>query len=381
MPKQENQEKNENNVVSHHLNLVNPKGPSFLSLLGTKKERQFIIEQLSLLLSSGIDILTTLRTIRKEMKAPALKKILQTAEDNIEAGWSISETLEQTHIFSGPVISLIRIGEEAGRLKENLQVIVVQEEKEQLFRSKLISAMMYPLLIMAIAVLIGLGIAWFILPKLAMVFADLKMDLPLITRVLIKIGQILGDYGQIIIPSIIGGLSFILYFLFFFSKTKHIGQAIVFHLPVLGRLVQEVELGRMGYVLGTLISSGIPLIEALNSLAEGTTLRSYQKFYVFLKEHLEEGNTFSDTFDAYKKSKKLIPRSIQQMILAADESGELHSIFSKIGGLYESKTDTTMKNLSTLLEPALLFVVWIGVVGIALAVILPIYSLIGGLNQ
>ena len=170
----ENQEKNVPKVIVRSLSLGKSKRPSFFILWMTKKERQFFIEQLSLLLSSGIDIITTLRTIRKEMKTPSLKKILQNAEDNIEAGWSISETLDHTHLFSGPVISLIRIGEEAGRLKENLQVIVVQEEKEQLFRSKLFSAMMYPLLIMSLSVLIGLGIAWFILPKLAMVFDDLK---------------------------------------------------------------------------------------------------------------------------------------------------------------------------------------------------------------
>lgn len=353
--------------------------PFFLSF-GLAKEKEYLIENLSLMLTSGISIVAALRSIRNEVKSERLKKILIQAELDIEAGFSLGETLGKTRLLSDHTIALIKIGEESGRLAENLQLVSIQEEKDRMFRSKIRSAMMYPVLVMSVAGVVGIGIAWFILPKLAMVFKDLKLKLPFITRALIGFGNFLGEHGAIAIPAFILVISLIIYIVFIGRKTKKIGQTLLFHTPAIGPLIQQVELGRMGHVLGTLLDAGIPLVEALGSLAAGTTLTGYKKCYLFLQNEIDEGNTFQDAFKKFKKIKKSIPSPIQQMIVAGEQTGNLAMIYHKIGTMYESKTETTMKNVSVILEPLLLFVVWIGVVFVALAVILPIYSLIGGLN-
>lgn len=353
--------------------------PFFLSF-GLAKEKEYFIENLSLMMTSGISIVAALRSIQNEIKSQRLKKILAQAESDIEAGFSLGETLEKTRLLSDHTIALIKIGEESGRLAENLQLISIQEEKDRMFRSKIRSAMMYPILVMSVAGVVGIGIAWFILPKLALVFKDLKLKLPFITRALIGFGNFLGQHGAIAIPLFILAVSLIIYFIFIEKRTRKIGQVLLFHTPAIGPLMQQVELGRMGHVLGTLLDAGIPLVDALGSLAAGTTLSGYKKCYLYLQKEIEEGNTFQEAFKTFKKTKKFIPAPIQQMIVAGEQTGNLVVIFHKIGAMYETKTETTMKNVSVILEPLLLFVVWIGVVFVALAVILPIYSLIGGLN-
>lgn len=378
--KEKNQENNSDVPEKKKKRAPQSEQVPFLLSFGLAKEKEYLIENLSLMLTSGISIVAALRSIRNEVKSDRLKKILLQAESDIEAGFSLGETLGKTRLLSDHTIALIKIGEESGRLAENLQLVSIQEEKDRMFRSKIRSAMMYPILVMSVAGVVGIGIAWFILPKLAMVFKDLKLKLPFITRVLIGFGNFLGEHGAVAIPVFIVSIATIIYIVFIARRTKKIGQAMLFHTPAIGPLIQQVELGRMGHVLGTLLDAGIPLVEALGSLAAGTSLSGYKKCYLYLQIQIEEGNTFQDAFKTYKKTKKFIPAPIQQMIVAGEQTGNLAMIYHKVGTMYESKTETTMKNVSVILEPLLLFIVWIGVVFVALAVILPIYSLIGGLN-
>jgi hypothetical protein len=183
------------------------------------------------------------------------------------------------------------------------------------------------------------------------------------------------------VPTFILGVSIFFYFLFFYKKTKFIGQAILFAIPGIKNLIREVELARFGYIMGTLLEAGLPVIEALDSLKESGTLRAYGKIYVQLKEGVEEGKSFEECFRSNRRIKKLIPTTIQSLIAVGERSGRLGKIFLNISESYENKTELTTKNLSVILEPLLLVVVWLGVVAVAMAVILPIYSLVGGLNQ
>ncbi|MDZ7611755.1 MAG: type II secretion system F family protein [Candidatus Moranbacteria bacterium] len=349
--------------------------------LGVGKEKEYFVENLSMLMASGMNISAALKAIKKEVRASATKKMIKEMLSDVEAGYSLSSSLERTRIFSDYTVSLIKIGEESGRLSENLKVIAEQEQKDRIFKGKIKSAMMYPVLVMVLAVTIGIGIAWFILPRLSNVFAQLDMELPLITKVLIGTGQFLGDYGKIAIPSFVIGISLLIYFIFFFSKTKFIGQSILFILPGAKNLVKETELARFGYLLGTLLEAGLPVVSALKSLANATPFWKYQRLFNHMKKEMQEGNSFKKCFASYKKSNKLIPSTVQQMIVSGEKSGMLSDTLKKIGRTYEGKTENTTKNLTVLLEPVMLVIVWLGVVAVALAVILPIYSLVGGLNE
>ncbi len=344
-------------------------------------EKEYFIENLAMLLSSGMDILMALDSIRKEVKSSQMKAVIDNLIEDVESGLPIWKVLEETKFFPAFIISLIKIGEKSGSLVKNLKVIAVQQKKDRTFTSKVRSAMMYPVFVLALTLIVGISIAWFILPRLTLVFDQLKVELPLITKILIGFGKFIGQYGNIAVPSFVFGLLFVIYFVFIFSRTKFIGQTLLFAIPGIKKLIQETELARMGYILGTLLDAGLPVVDALESLAEASTFYKYKRLYLFLSNSLEDGNTFEQSFELYKKSRKLVPTTIQQMITVGEKSGHLAETFISIGETFEEKTDNTTKNLAVILEPILLVIVWLGVVAVALAVILPIYSLIGGLNK
>ena len=239
---------------------------------------------------------------------------------------------------------------------------------------------MYPVFVLSLTVIIGVGIAWFILPKLATVFAQLKIKLPLITEILINMGTFLGEYGSYVVPAGILVMAVLFFLIFTFSKTKFIGQFILFSSPGIKDLIKEVEVARFGYLLGTLLEAGLPITQALDSLAGATEISPYRKLYLHLRDSVGDGNSIQKSFLAFKHINRLIPAPIQQLVVAGEQSGTLSVSLLKIGQIYETKSDTTTKNLTVILEPILLVIVWLGVVAVALAVILPIYNLIGGFN-
>lgn len=352
-----------------------------LSTFGLGKHRDQFIENLSMLVLSGMAIPGALASIIKQTKSEGMKKILERMLLEIESGSPVWKALDRTTMFKGYTISLIRLGEESGNFAENLKVVALEEEKDREFKSKVKSALMYPVFVLTLTGVVGIGISWFILPKLAKIFFDLKLTLPLITRVLIDFGLFLNKYGLIAVPlglMVIGGIS---YMLFYYPKTKFMGEAIIFSIPGIKTLLMEVEVARFGYLLGTLLEAGLPVTKAIDSLAGASEVLRYKKFYLHLRETVELGNSFQKSFALYKGIDELIPQPIQQLIISGEESGNLNKTLIKVGKVLEAKSDTTTKNLTIIMEPILLVIVWAGVVSVAFAVILPIYSLVGGLNN
>ncbi|MEE8131917.1 MAG: type II secretion system F family protein [Candidatus Paceibacterota bacterium] len=348
--------------------------------VGIRKERDFFIENLALLMESGMSIIPALESITTGIRTKRMKTILNELQENINSGYTLWRALEIPRIFPDYIISLIRVGEETGRLSENLKIVGLQEQKNRIFRSKIRSAMMYPIFVLTVTLVVGIGIAWFILPRLVTVFSQLGLELPTATRLLIAVGEFLGEHGAIVVPIFLLIVVIVIYFVFIFKKTKFVGQWLLFNFPGIKKLIQEVELSRFGYILGTLLEVGLPITNALDSLHQASSAPGYKKMYAYLRDSVSDGNSFKKSFTFYPKAKSFIPFTIQQMISAGEQSGNLSKTLTKIGKIFETKTEITTKNLSIILEPILLVIVWLGVVGVALAVILPIYNLIGGFN-
>lgn len=351
-----------------------------MRVIGLASEQSYVMENLSMLLSSGMDVISALYALQVDVKSKRMRVILGDVIADIENGSALWAALNRSKMLSRQIIALIHIGEESGKLAQNLQVISIQQQKQRDFTSKIRSAMMYPILVLAIAVVIALGMAWFVLPKLVTIFSQMHITLPLITRIIIAIAKFLQVYGNVVIPLFALGFILITYFLFFFSKSKWFGQVILFVIPGVNKLIREVELSRMGYVLGTLLHAGLPIIQSIDSLVQATTFHSYKKFFMHVRQSIDDGHSWEQSLKSFKKVRKVIPVPIQQMIIAGDASGQLPQVFLKIGAIFESKTDTTAKNLTVILEPVLLVIVWLGVASVALAIIMPIYGLIGGLT-
>lgn len=355
------------------------KNPLFADLYFSK-EKDFFIENLSILTSSGMSVPQAMNSLKEQIRSPKMTKVIENAEQKIRFGSPVWQALKEQNIFSPHIISLIRIGELSGSLVENLKIISIQEKKSQAFKAKIRSALFYPLFVLFLAFIIGLGIAWFILPQLAGVFTQIKVELPFLTRLLIGAGGFLRQHGFIFVPAAIVLVSTIIYVVFLAPKTRWIGQKILFRLPVINELIQQVELTHFSYFLGILLKAGLSIVDALQALDQATNFPEYKKFYRYLTEEVANGRSLKQSFKDYKDSDQLIPTMIQQLVISGEESGSLAPTLLEISNIYEEKIDITAKNLGTLLEPLFLIAVWIIVMFIALAVIIPIYGLIGELR-
>jgi type IV pilus assembly protein PilC len=352
----------------------------FLAISG-REEKKYLIENLSVLLTAGIDIISSLGSIKSDFHSKKMNVLVSRLEEEISNGTSVWKALDNGKLLPGYAISLMKIGEESGRLAENMKLVALQQQRDRHFRSKISSAMMYPALVFFLTVSVGIGVSWFILPRLSSVFGQLKLELPWITRWIMGIGEFLGHYGLVVVPAFVLTTAILIYLLFVFQKTKHWGQFMLFHVPGTSGMIREIELSRTGYLAGTLLQAGIPIVDTLGSLAETSTFRMYKNLYIYLKEAVIEGDSLQKSITSYAGSRKLIPSSARNIIASGEQSGKLPEAFIKVGQIFEERTENSTKNLSVMLEPILLVLVWIGVMVVALAVILPIYSLLGNLNN
>jgi type II secretory pathway component PulF len=353
---------------------------AFLRMNISRDRKQYVMDNLSIQLISGLDLFQAIEAITEDINSWALRKLLRTMAEDVLSGIPFWESLSESGLFSPHIVSLIRIGEESGKLAENLQVIADEQDKERVFQSRIRSALLYPVFVLSLTVIIALGIAWFILPNIITVFEQINIPLPLPTRILVRVGNFFADYGSIAVPAIAVGIIVFVYVFFGNRHTRFLGQRLLFTVPGIRRLMQQLEIGRMGYVLGSLLGAGLPIVEAIRSLADATSLGMYKRFYMQLADRVENGESFQVIFQSRRRLRVLIPRTIQQIIITGEQSGHLSESLRKIGQIYETKTETSTKNIAVILEPILLVIVWVGVVTVALSVVLPIYSLIGGLN-
>lgn len=343
----------------------------------TKAKRTFL-DNLALLVSSGMGVNTSLRTLEKNTQDKALKKTLYSMLVSVESGSSLSQTMDEHNFLPKFLISLIRIGEESGNLADKIRKTVISLDKDKKRKDQLRTALFYPLFVMSLVIILGVAVTTFILPRIGQVFENVNVKLPLMTKILIQVGNFLGTYWYIMVPAIFGTFILTILVLFVFPGTKKSGQWLMFHLPVFKDLIQMSEVSRFSYNLAMLLNSGIPITKALLSLAEIHDYYMYKEYTKSVAAYIQDGKSFHNSFEAnQKETNKLFDFAVQEIITAGEESGKLPEVLEQIGERYEEEAEQISKNIAVLLEPALLIIVWLGVVFLAVSILLPIYSLVG----
>lgn len=344
------------------------------------KERDYFIDNLSLLLKAGVPVGDGIHSL-EETSSKRLKPALEQIRRDIDEGLPFYKTLERSGIVSNQTLALVELGEQSGKLVENMHVAAEQEEKQRIFRSKVRSALIYPMFVLSLTAIVGLGVAWFLLPRLSLTFSQIDVPLPLISKIFLGFGTFLRENGLWFMPTLLATGVLVIYILFGAPKTRILGQKLLYKIPGISKLLHEVEIARFGYLLGTLLQAGLSVTQALQLMGRATSSVPYQKLYAYLQQSFEEGFSFRTSLPRYKKIHKLLPPSVQQMIIAGERSGALPETLTNIGKIFEQKADVSTQNLEAVLEPILLVIVWIGVMGVAVAVILPVYGLVGGLGK
>lgn len=343
----------------------------------TKAQRSELTENMYVMLSSGLDIATSLRIMLNENHSGYMQKSLTTVLDDISNGAPLWKAFENIDLLPSRFIRILKVGEENGILSENLAIVIDQQKKESELGSRTRSALMYPAIVLSVTLIVSIVISWFVLPRIAQVYRSVNINLPPMTRALINFGEFIQVYGAIAIPAVLFTLALTVYFIFFFRRTKVIGEKIILSVPGLNKLIEQVEIARLGHILGNMLKIGTPIDVALEALLEVNTFHNYQDFYQALAKAITVGESFNSFFAQNIKLAGVLPSSVRQIIIISERSGNLPNAFVNLGKIYEKKFKLSSQIFFTLLEPILLIVVWIIVATVALAIITPLYSLIG----
>lgn len=341
-------------------------------------EKSVFLDNLALLVSAGLGMNSSMRTLAQNTQNKSLKKVLFKILQDIEVGETLSSSMLKHNFLPEFLVSLIQIGEESGNLADKLRKTVLSLEKERRRKSQLRSALFYPFFVLSLTVIVGVGVSVFVLPRLGDVFQNLNVELPFITRVMISIGNFLGEYWFIVVPTVILTIFAIIFFLFLFKPTKKSGQWLLFHFPVFHNLIVYTEVSRFAYNLAMLLNSGIPITQALESIADIFDYYMYRNYTKKLALEIKEGKNFKGAFEKnLKETNAIFPYTVQDIITSGEESGKLSEVLDKIGTKFEEGSEQISKNIAVLLEPILLVIVWLGVLFLAVSVLLPIYNLVG----
>jgi len=341
-------------------------------------DKLLFTKHLSIMIKSGITIVEALTILKDQTKSDAFKKILSAILGDIQNGKSLAKSLaKHPNVFNTFYISLIDVGEQSGTLDENLIYLANQLAKDYSFKKKVRGAMMYPMIVLAAAGIIGMGISIFVLPQLINLFTGFDVTLPLTTQILLSFAQIMQDFGIIIVFGIVG-LIFLFRFLITTKAVKPLWHGLLLSFPIFGKIVQNTELSTMTRSLGIMIKSGLPITKALEIEANMSPNIVFNQYSKRMLSGITRGHSLSQELESHYYKK--IPLIAVKMIAVGEETGKLDETLLYLADFFEEEVDDATKNMSTMLEPIMLLGIGLVVAFVALAVISPIYQLTGSIK-
>lgn len=340
-------------------------------------QRALLAKHLAVMLHSGLTITDALDTAASSA-SPALKRILERVSGAVISGKAFSAALaEHPKVFSGLFVNAIFAGESSGTLVENLENLATELERERSLASKIKSAMLYPMVILIAATILGFTLALFILPKILPLFKGLSVELPATTRGLISFTEFMqanGTIVAIIFPVVVIGVVVLARKEWMRPYTNWISL----HVPVIKQISGNANRARFVRTLGMLLKSGVRINEALKILEDSLSNYYYQSAVRHLRKEIEEGKRLAEGMEAYPM---LFPVIMTRMIRVGEESGKFEESLFYLAGFYEGEVETATKALATAIEPILLLIIGGIVAFLALSIITPIYEITGGVNR
>jgi type IV pilus assembly protein PilC len=340
-------------------------------------QRAFFAKTMSVLLKSGVPIIEAL-AIAEDSTTGRLKKIIAKTSQTVAAGKPFSDALaEHPKDFAPLFINICKVGESSGRLGNNLTTIAEQLEKEHALKSKIKSAMLYPLVILVAAVVVGIFMVAYILPKIVPLFRQLEVDLPVSTQVLIWISDLVIKQGLYLGI----GITILLFFCFWFFSQKFthpFTHWIQMHLPFVGVMTQQVNLALFCRTLGSLLNSGVSIDEAVIITTNTMGNYYYQKVLKQTYQSIVHGDTLSAGLSGYPK---YFPHLATKMISVGEKSGNLDANLTYLSEYYEREVDNKAKTLPAIIEPILLMIIGLAVGFLALSIMTPIFRITSGIRR
>jgi type IV pilus assembly protein PilC len=335
-------------------------------------EKIFMVKNLAAMLDAGLTSSRALAVMERQSKNPRLRSVIGSLIAEVRRGGALSAAFERfKDIFSPLLISMVKAGEESGKLGESLRVVAVQMERTGALQKKIRGALMYPGIVLTAMVGIGVLMLIYVVPTLTATFKELGTDLPPTTKFVIAASTFLSTHTivalSVLIALVVG---------FFAGLRTPRGQQatdfLMLRVPLIRNLVMEVNSARTARTLASLLSSGVDMVVAIGITRDVVQNSFYQKVLVQAEAGVVEGAPLSE---AFAKHPELYPPLVAEMIAVGEETGKLSELLKEVAEFYENSVDQETKDLSTIVEPFLMIVIGAAVGFFAVSMIAPIYSL------
>ncbi len=339
-------------------------------------QKIFFVDHLRTMLHASISIVEALEILGKESTNKKMVSVVKKIKQEVEKGRSLSDVLgAYPELFPPIYVKMVESGELSGKLDESLTHIVVQMKKTQALTSSIRGAMIYPAVIVTAMVGIAIMMVTVILPRLLDVFKEFHAELPLATRILIRITELFVNpvaivIGIFLIVIIVGGYIVLL------KRSppfRHAIHRIILRLPIAGSVARQINLARFSLTLSSLLKSTVPIIDAVDITADTCTNVLYRDALHDAAKKIKTGAALSDILREYPR---LFSPMVTEMIMVGERSGQMDNLLTELSIFFSDEVDKIMKNFTTIIEPVIIIGMGIAVAGLAVAVIMPMYSLV-----
>jgi len=342
------------------------------------KELAIFTRQFSVMIDAGLPLVQCLEILASQQENKFFQKVLTGTRGQVEGGATLSAAMRTSpKVFDPLYVNMVEAGETGGILDTILQRLSTYIEKNVKLQRAVKSALVYPVGVLTVAGGVITLLLWKVVPIFATLFAGLGVDLPLPTKIVIALSNFIGSIFGLLILIALGGAIFGLKVWYGTPQGRFVLDSIVLKLPVLGILMRKIAVARFTRTLGTLISSGVPILEGLDITARTAGNAVVEKALQQVRKSLEEGKSLTEPL----KESEVFPGMVTQMIAVGEQTGAMDAMLQKIADFYEEEVDAAVKDLLTALEP--IMIVFLGVVvgGVVISMYLPLFSLIGKLSS
>jgi type IV pilus assembly protein PilC len=328
--------------------------------------------QFSVMLDAGLPLVQCLEAIAQQHQNQVFKSTLEQVRNDVEAGSTLSDAMARhPRVFDSLFTNMIAAGEAGGILDTILQRLAIFIEKMVKLKRALRSALIYPSVILVIAVGVVTIILWKVIPVFRTLFEGFNVELPLLTRMVIALSNFVSGYFLFVLI-FLALLAFAFRSFYKTANGRHIVDRSILRMPILGDVFRKIGVARFTRTLATLLTSGVPILEGLDITAKTSGNVILEDVIYQLRRSIEEGKTISEPM----RQSKYFPPMVTQMVSVGESTGELDTMLVKVSDYYEEEVDTIVANLLTILEPIMLVFLGTVVGGIVIAMYLPLFKLI-----
>ena len=328
--------------------------------------------QLATMLAAGIPLVQAFEIVGNGNDKPAMQKLILDVKADVEGGTSLHEALAKHPLyFDDLFVNLVEAGEQAGALESLLDKVATYKEKTEALKKKVKKALFYPAAVLAVAVIVTIVLLLFVIPQFEALYKGFGADLPAFTQFVIGLSRFVQHDGMYV-ATVVG---IAIWAFFYFKKRsralRHFLDRLILKVPVIGPILNKAAIARYARTLSTMFAAGVPLVEALESVAGATGNIVYETAVLHMKDEVSTGQRLQRAME----NTGLFPNMVNQMIAVGEESGSLDEMSGKVATFYEAEVDNAVDAMSSLLEPMIMLILGVLVGGLVIAMYLPIFKL------